>query len=98
MKGEGKECLDYCHAVIYRGPYAEVRDEEGHIFPRGERIAVCARTYRMLTEGPYQNDFIGIAPAVLPEPKPWCAPPGTRRAPAVTKVASHESSCGSGCC
>lgn len=99
VKGEGKECLDYGHAVIYRGPFAEVRDEEGHIFPRGERIAVCARTYRMLTEGPYQDDFIGIPPAVLGEPKAWCAPPGTTRPPAVTKGVSHASGCsGSGCC
>jgi ubiquinone/menaquinone biosynthesis C-methylase UbiE len=99
VKGEGKECLDYGHAVIYRGPFADVRDEEGHIFPRGERIAVCARTYRMLTEGPYKDDFIGIPPAALGEPKAWCAPPGTTRPPAVTKGASHASGCsGSGCC
>ena len=100
VKGEGKECLDYGHAVIYRGPYAEVRDEEGHIYPRGRRIAVCARTYRMLTEGPCQNNFIGIAPAVLAEPKPWCVPPGTTRPASVTKGVSHASGCdsGSGCC
>jgi SAM-dependent methyltransferase len=99
VKGEGRECLDYGHAVIYRGPFAEVRDEEGHIFPRGERIAVCARTYRMLTEGPYQDDFIGIPPVVLGEPKAWCAPPGTTRSPAVTKGVSHVSGCSSsGCC
>jgi arsenite methyltransferase len=97
---QGKECLDYGHSVIYRGPYAEVRDEEGHIYPRWERIAVCARTYRMLTEGPYQDDFIGIPPAVLAEPTRWCAPPGTIRPASVTKGASHAAGCDSGldCC
>ncbi len=101
VKGESKECLDYGQAVIYRGPFAEVRDEEGHIYPRGERIAVCARTYRLLTEGPGQDAFIGIPPAVLGDPKPWCAPPGTRRDPAVTKGAGHDTSgctAGAGCC
>lgn len=101
VKGDGQECLDYGHAAIYRGPYAEVRDEEGHIYPRGERIAVCARSYRLLTEGAYRDDFIGIAPAVLGEPTPWCAPPATRRDPATTKGTRHDAGActtGPGCC
>lgn len=85
VKGAGKDCFDRGHAVIYRGPYKEVRDEEGHIFPRGERIAVCERTFRSITKGPYAVDFIGLAPHALSEPVAWCAPPNTRRDPAVTK-------------
>ena len=100
VKPEGRECLDVGHAVIYRGPYAEVRDEEGHIFPRGERIAVCARTHRALTQGVHKDSFISITPAVLKEPQAWCAPHGTRRPASVTKGAVFESACGtgSGCC
>ena len=98
VRDEGTPCLDYGHAVIYRGPYAEVRDEEGHLFPRGERIAVCERTFRLLTEGPYRGEFIGIVPAMLKDPVPLCAPPGTRRPAAVIKGARHESACGSGGC
>lgn len=93
VKPEGKECLDYGHAVIYRGPFAEVRDEEGHIFPRGERMAVCARTYKALTTGPHRDDFIGIAPAVLGEARPWCAPHGTRRPAAQTKGGIFDVAC-----
>jgi SAM-dependent methyltransferase len=85
VKGAGTPCQDCGHAVIYRGPYAEVRDDEGHVFPRGERMAVCGRTYRMLTEGPYHGHFIGIPPAVLTDPVPWCASAGTRRPAAETK-------------
>lgn len=85
LKGDGRECLDRGHAVIYRGPYAEIRDEEGHVFPRGERMAVCERTFRFLTEGPFKKDFIGIEPPALAEPRPWCAPAGTRRPAVVTK-------------
>jgi SAM-dependent methyltransferase len=100
VKPEGGECLDYGHAVIYRGPFAEVRDEEGHIFPRGERIAVCARTYKALTQGLHQDNFLGITPATLDEPKTWCAPHGTRRPAAVTKGSTFHATCNtdSDCC
>lgn len=100
VKPEGRECLDYGHAVIYRGPFAEVRDEEGHIFPRGERIAVCARTYKALTTGPHQENFLGISPAVLSEPRTWCAPHGTRRPASQTKGGMFDVACESdgNCC
>ena len=107
VKPEGGECIDRGHAVIYRGPYKEVRDEEGHVYPRGARIAVCERTFRLLTDedGPYAGDFVGIAPMAEREPIPWCAPPGTRRPPAETKVggparasAAPADGCGDGPC
>ena len=100
IKGYGRECLDRGHAVIYRGPYAEIRDDEDHVFPRGERIAVCERTFRFLTEGPFKSDFIGIEPLTLAEPVPWCAPAGTRRPAAVTKGGRQRVECGAGgsCC
>lgn len=98
FKGWGRECWDRGHAVIYRGPYAEVRDEEGHVFPRGERIAVCERTFRTLTEGPCSAQFIGIAPKELAEPVAWCAPPNTRRSPQETKGGRQLADCGGGAC
>lgn len=92
--------MDVGQAVIYKGPYAQVSDEESHIFPRGERIAVCERTFRLLTTGPYKDDFIGISPAVPKEPVTWCAPVGNRRPVQETKGGSYQgSSCaGSDCC
>ncbi len=98
IKGAGTSCLDVGHAVIYRGPYASVSDDEGHDFPRGERMAVCERTYRLLTEGPYRDDFIGIPPPTRREPVPWCMPSGTRRSTAETKGTTHVGSCGTGGC
>lgn len=100
VKGHGRECLDCGHAVMYRGPYAEIHDDEGHAFPRGERIAVCERTFRFLTEGPFKGDFIGFAPLASVDPVPWCAPPGTRRGAAETKGGRQISTCGQGasCC
>ncbi|HKJ22621.1 MAG TPA: methyltransferase domain-containing protein [Gammaproteobacteria bacterium] len=102
VKGEGTPRMDLGHAVVYRGPCSSVTDDEGHVFPRGERMAVCERTFKLLTEGPYKDHFIGIAPATPPEPTPWCTPAGTRRAPTQTKGARHaqigDAGTGTGCC
>lgn len=100
VKPETDACLDYGHALMYRGPHAEVRDEEGHLFPRGARIAVCERPYRFLTGGAYGEDFIGLPPAeVRGEPVCFCAAPGTRRPASVAKGAAHaNSNVGGGCC
>lgn len=90
VKPEGSACMDVGQAVIYKGPYTQVYDEEGHVFPRGERIAVCERTFRLLTTGPYRDDFIGISPAVPKEPVTWCAPAGTRRPAQETKGGFYQ--------
>lgn len=100
-KPHGSECLDRGHAVIYRGPFASVWDEEGHEFPRGERIAVCERTHAWLTAGPLAEHFIGITPATLGQPVPMCAPSGTRRPAAETKGGAHangDGGSGGSCC
>lgn len=99
VKGTGEPELDGGHAVIYRGPYASIADDQGHVYPRGARIAVSERSFRLLTEGPYRKDFIGIEPAQRREPKPFCLPAGSRRAPAETKGARHATgSPAGGCC
>ena len=98
VKPEGQECLDRGHAVIYRGPFEFVRDDEGHEFPRGERMAVCERTFRFLTQGPYRENFIGIEPAEEQKAVEWCAPPGTRRLPSETKGGRHSQADSSASC
>jgi len=99
VKGAGTACLDYGHAVIYRGPFSSVTDDEEHVYPRGERIAVCERTFKLITEGPYKESFIGIAPNQTRDPLPWCAPAGTLRPAAETKGAVHaQAGAVTGCC
>ncbi|MEE9574856.1 MAG: methyltransferase domain-containing protein [Gammaproteobacteria bacterium] len=99
VKGSGEECLDKGQAVIYRGPFKTVFDDEGHEFPRGARMAVCERTFRYLTEGPHKNDFIGITPAREQEAVTWCAPAGTRRSASESKGGVHkQESNQSSCC
>jgi len=91
-KPQGTDCIDRGHAVIYKGPYQSVIDDEGHLFPRGERIAVCQRSFDFLLNGPYKDDFIGITPAKLKDPVPLCAPAGTTRPASETKGGKYDSS------
>ena len=100
VKPRQEPCLDKGHAVIYRGPYAEVFDDEGHVYYRGKRMAVCERSYKLLTGEAYGDDFIGIAPVQERDGNPWCAPAGTIRPVGETKGAQHQDSCISsgGCC
>jgi ubiquinone/menaquinone biosynthesis C-methylase UbiE len=67
-KGEQGHCFEANQAVIYRGPWKRVEDDDGHVLQRGQRSAVCARTYERLSSPPYGDDVIAIAPRVaIPE-------------------------------
>jgi SAM-dependent methyltransferase len=99
IKPEQTPCLDKGHAVIYRGPFSEVYDDDGHIYPRGQRIATCEKTFNLLTnDGPYQDEFIGITPAQLKPAQPWCAPLGTIRPASESKGGEHRAPTIDPCC
>jgi len=99
FKGEETARIDKGHAVIYKGPYAETKDDEGSVYYRGQRMAVCERRYHLLTQGPYADDFIGITPQATVEEKPWCAPAGKLRPASETKNAQHvNANKASTCC
>lgn len=59
-KGKQGSCLDCGQAVMYRGPWKEVIDDDGHHFIRGERTAVCVKTYGLMNREPYKGQFIYI--------------------------------------
>jgi ubiquinone/menaquinone biosynthesis C-methylase UbiE len=61
-KGKEGPCYEANQAVIYRGPWRQVQDDDGHVLRRGERAAVCAKTYAILTSGPYAGECIGLEP------------------------------------
>ncbi len=63
-KGKQGECLERHQAVIYKGPWKSVQDDDGHTLVRGARMAVCAKTYDLYTDpnGPYCDAVIGIEP------------------------------------
>jgi arsenite methyltransferase len=64
FKGKDGPCLERNQAVIYKGPWKQVCDDDGHVYKRGERMAVCDKTYHILTDvnSPYYADMIPISP------------------------------------
>jgi arsenite methyltransferase len=100
IKPSGRECVDRGDAVIYRGPFAEISDDEGHVFVRGERMAVCERTFAFLTQGPHRDHFVAVPGRAGRDAVPWCAPAGTKRPARESKSEAPPASCvpGSDCC
>jgi arsenite methyltransferase len=63
-KGKQGPCLERNQAVIYRGPFKKVEDDDGHTYWRGERMAVCDKTFRLLQLDPYARSFEAVEPSV----------------------------------
>lgn len=63
-KGKEGECKERNQGVIYKGPWRKVEDDDGHVFYRGEKMAVCDKTFHLLTNenSPYQNSIIPVSP------------------------------------
>jgi arsenite methyltransferase len=64
-KGKQGPCLERNQAVIYRGPFKSVEDDDGHIYRRGARMAVCDKTFHLLQRSPYDGQFEAIEPREL---------------------------------
>lgn len=64
FKAKEGPCWERNQAVIYRGPWKSVRDDDGHTYHYGARMAVCDKTYSILTdpEGPYHADIFPVPP------------------------------------
>jgi len=61
-KGKEGPCIERNHAVIYRGPWKQVVDDDGHILARGARMAVCDKTFKLYSQAPYAEQFILVPP------------------------------------
>ena len=63
-KGKQGPCLERNQAVVYAGPWRQVCDDDGHAFYRGQRAAVCDKTFQILTNpyGPYAASIHGLEP------------------------------------
>jgi SAM-dependent methyltransferase len=97
-KPQSEPSLDKGHAVIYRGAFSKVYDDEGQVFFRGQRMAVCERSYQLLTSDVYVEQFIGIAPAQEKQAQAWTLATGTLRLAADTKSATHSTKKTPCCC
>jgi len=63
-KGKQGESLEKNQAVIYLGPWRHIKDDDGHVFRRGVRSAVSAKTFKLLQQEPYVGSFAYIEPAI----------------------------------
>jgi len=61
-KGKEGPCIERNQAVIYKGPWKQVVDDDNHVLPRGARIAVCDKTYNLYSRPPYEGEFVLISP------------------------------------
>jgi arsenite methyltransferase len=68
---------DEGHTVIYRGPFAELKNDQGLVFPRGTRVAVSFDEYSQLQDSSTKESFLFIAPATSAEIKTQDDPAGS---------------------
>jgi len=61
-KGKEGPCIERNQAVIYRGPWKQVVDDDGHKLERGARMAVCDKTFKLYSQAPYAGQFILVPP------------------------------------
>ena len=91
FKGKHGPCMDHGQAVIYKGPFSEVLDDDGHRLIRGQRTAVCEKSFRTYSQPPYAGQFILIEPAEavpLESAQPMDCRRDARRDPRETKGAA----------
>ncbi len=93
FKGKEGPCLERNQAVIYKGPFRQVLDDDGHRIPRGQRYAVCDKTFRIFSRAPYREHFELVEPlnpVPLEEAQPFdCSRDGLRH-PRETKGQDYD--------
>lgn len=109
FKGKQGPCFERNQAVVYRGPWKRVVDDDGHTIERGKRMAVCDKTYNLYKREPYAGQFDFVEPLTnipLNEAKPFDCRRSSIRDPRQTKGQDYNvtteasaSCCGpDGCC
>ncbi len=61
-KGKEGPCLERHQAVIYKGPWRSVTDDDGHTLFRGQRMAVCDKTFHIYCSEPYRDAIEPVEP------------------------------------
>lgn len=102
FKGKQGPCFERKQAVIYKGPFKEVIDDDGHRLRRGVRHAVCDKTFQLYHKAPYceQFEFVEpLTPIPLEKAEPFDCRRSTPRDPRETKGQHHRITTeGSSCC
>ncbi|MCZ6725723.1 MAG: methyltransferase domain-containing protein [Acidobacteria bacterium] len=103
FKGKEGACWERNQAVIYRGPFKEILDDDGHRMVRGQRYAVCDKTYELYRREPYRDFFDSVEPReaiALADAEPFDCSRTTLRHPRETKGENYDvtSTHGEPCC
>jgi len=102
FKGKQGPCFERNQAVIYRGPFKEVLDDDNHRMERGVRYAVCDKTYNLYRKAPYAEFFEFIEPLTPVAPgdaKPFDCARVALRHPKETKGQDYRTTTeASSCC
>ncbi len=108
FKGKQGPCVERNQAVIYKGPFREILDDDNHRMERGKRYAVCDKTYNIYRKAPYAASFEFIEPLTpvpVNEAKPFDCSRTALRHPKETKghdytATTEASQCcdGGSCC
>ena len=61
-KPDPSECFERKQAVIYKGTFKQITDDDGHTYYRGQRMAVCDKTFQTLIKEPYADSFFALKP------------------------------------
>jgi SAM-dependent methyltransferase len=69
FRGKEGPCIERLQSVVYKGPWRSVTDDDGHTLQRGQRMAVCEKTFRIYTREPYASAIEPVLPLeeVAPE-------------------------------
>jgi len=68
-KGKQGPCHEHYQAVVYKGPWRKVIDDDGHTLDRGQRMAVCDKTFRLYQREPYRDQFYFVEPLTPVKPE-----------------------------
>ncbi len=103
FKGKQGACFERNQAVIYRGPFKEVLDDDNHRMERGKRYAVCDKTYNLYKKAPYREFFECIDPIIdvpVTQAKPFDCSRTSLRHPKETKGQNYNATteANSKCC
>lgn len=93
-KGKQGPCRERNQAVVYRGPFKQVEDDDNHVYPRGERMAVCDKTFHLLQKEPYAGQFEMVEPLETVSPEqaaPFDCTRPKRRHPRETKGREYDA-------
>lgn len=101
-KGKVGPCFERHQAVMYKGPWSAVEDDDHHRLIRGQRVAVCDKTFNLYRSGSYARDLIFLEPhnpVALKDAQSFdCSRSALRHPRELKEKGYHVAECGASCC